>query len=109
MTRTAILACLLATAGLTTACTQSVVNATKPRAIETAQTRAHYDLACQKPKGTVVAATPVPPTVAPPPQLFTPDATDRARFDVAISGCGTTRTVPVMCSQEIGCFAGAPA
>lgn len=109
MTRHVLIASLLAVGTLSTACTPSLMTASKPRAVETAETRAHYDLACAKPKGTVVASQLLPPAVAPPPGLYTASAIPHTRFDVAISGCGADRKVPVMCSQEEGCFAGAPA
>lgn len=109
MTRHALIACLLAAGSLTTACTPSLMTASKPRAVETAETRAHYDLACDKPKGTVVASQALPPAVAPPPGLYKSTAIPHTKFDVAIAGCGAERKVPVMCSQEEGCFAGAPA
>ena len=108
MTRTALIACLLAAGGLTSGCTASLKGATAPRAIETAETRAHYDLACAKPKGQIVSTNVQPPAVTPPP-LFNASAIPHANYEVAISGCGDTRKVPVMCSQEMGCFAGAPA
>jgi hypothetical protein len=109
MTRHALIACLLATGSLTAACTPSLMTVSKPRAVESAEARAHYDLACAEPKGTIVASEALPPTVAPPPPLFKSTAIPHTRFDVAIAGCGAERKVPVLCSQEEGCFAGAPA
>lgn len=109
MTRNILIASLLASGTFTTACTPSLMTASKPRAVETAETRAQYDLACAKPKGTVVTSQALPPAVAPPPGLYTANAIPHTRFEVAIAGCGADRKVPVMCSQEEGCFAGAPA
>lgn len=107
MTRSTLAACLLAAAGLVSACTPSLMTATRPRAVETAETRARYDLQCPDAKGQVVASQLLPAKQAPPP-LGSPDALPHTQFDIGISGCGTPRKVTVLCSQEDGCFAGAP-
>ena len=107
MTR-AILATSLLAGLVLGGCTPSLTSATRPVAIESAQTRARYDLQCPDAKGAVLSSKVIPPQTAPAP-LVGRDAITHAEFAVGISGCGAPRTLVVTCSQEDSCFTAAPA
>jgi hypothetical protein len=108
MTRSILATSLFAAIALQGCASQSVTSATRPVAIESAETRARYDLQCPDAKGTVVASKVIPPATAPKP-LGGRDTYQHAEFSVGIAGCGEARTIPVTCSQEDSCFTGTPA
>jgi hypothetical protein len=105
MIRPILAACLFIAAGLSACGSPSVTTATRPMAIQTAQTRARHDLQCPKAKANVVSSQAIAPASAPGP-LGAGDSIKRAQFGVGIAGCDQPRTMTVMCSQERGCFAG---
>jgi hypothetical protein len=106
MTRSHFALLGLALVGLS-ACTQSVTNATRPVALLAAENRVAYDLQCKKPDAKVLSSQVLPPRAMPGPS-GSPDDFERAQFNIGISGCGETRTMTVMCSQENSCFTGDP-
>jgi len=99
---------LFAGVALLSACqTAPVTSAMQPHAVETALTRAHYDLQCPAPRGQVQSLQALPPLLEPGPML-PGTGIQRAEFTIGITGCSRPATMVVICSQENGCFAGQP-
>ena len=71
-------------------------------AVQTAENRARFEMACQEAAGTVLSRTVVQPAVMAPRY----GGIDRAEFTVGVAGCGKRETYVVVCPDGgDGCFA----
>ena len=71
-------------------------------ALQTAETRAQFEMNCPEAKGTVLSKEVVQPAVM-APRL---GAVDRAEYTIGVAGCGKRDTYVVVCPDGgDGCFA----
>jgi hypothetical protein len=74
----------------------------QPQAMETALTRARFDMNCPAATGTVLSSQVLEPLVSTPRYR----GPERAEFTIGVEGCGKRQTLVVMCSEDnSGCFA----
>jgi len=75
----------------------------EPQAMQTALTRARFEMNCQEATGQVLSSQNVAPLV----ETFRYSGPERAQFTIGVSGCGQRQTMVVICSGDgSGCFAG---
>jgi len=76
----------------------------EPQAMQTALTRARFEMNCQAATGVVLQKQVVQPLIQGPMLAGGPQ---RAQFTIGIEGCGQRMTMVVVCAQDnTGCFAG---
>ncbi|MBL0142356.1 MAG: hypothetical protein IPP91_09765 [Betaproteobacteria bacterium] len=72
------------------------------QAMQTALTRARFDMNCPAATGTVLSSQDIEPLVS-NPRFRGPE---RAQFTIGVEGCGKRQTLVVLCSEDnAGCFA----
>ena len=75
----------------------------EPQAMQTALTRARFEMNCPAATGTVLQKQVMQPLIQGPYMRGGPE---RAQFTIGIEGCGQRTTMVVVCSDEnTGCFA----
>ena len=75
----------------------------EPQAMQTALTRARFDMNCPAATGTVLQKQVMEPVV----QNIRFAGPERAQFTIGVEGCGQRKTMVVVCSADnTGCFAG---
>jgi hypothetical protein len=108
MTRKILATSLFGAITILSACsTTPLTTSMQPQAMETALTRARFDMQCPAATGQVLSSQNIQPLVEPGPWMRA-GGIERAEFTVGVTGCGKQTTVVVICSQENGCFAGQP-
>lgn len=96
---------LLAGTGLLAACNSTPLTTTmEPQAMQTALTRAKFEMSCPAATGQVLSQQDLQPLVQPGPWMRA-GGIERAQYTIGVEGCGQKRTMVVICSQENGCFA----
>ena len=96
---------LLAGTGLLAGCNSTPLTTTmEPQAMQTALTRAKFEMSCPDATGQVLSQQNLQPLVQPGPWMRA-GGIERAQYTIGVSGCGQKRTMVVICSQENGCFA----
>jgi hypothetical protein len=94
---------LLAAAGCQTQ--QQLVQSQQAMAIQTALSRARFDMNCQTATGTVLSTNVIQPVLQGP----IVQGGQRTEFTIGVKGCGKRRTYIVICPQGgTGCYASAP-
>jgi len=77
----------------------------EPQAMQTALTRARFEMNCPAATGTVLQKQVMQPLIQGPYMRGGPE---RAQFTIGIEGCGQRSTVVVVCSEDnTGCFSSA--
>ena len=75
----------------------------EPQAMQTALTRARFEMNCQAATGTVLQKQVLQPLV----QGIRFSGPERAQFTIGVAGCGQRMTMVVVCADDNnGCFAG---
>lgn len=96
---------LLAGTGLLAACNSTPLTTTmEPQAMQTALTRAKFEMSCPTATGQILSQQNIEPLVQPGPWMRA-GGIERASYTIGVDGCGQKKTMVVICSQENGCFA----
>jgi hypothetical protein len=91
---------LLVLAGCTS--DQQILDSQQPAALDTALTRAKFDMSCPAAEPTVLSRGLTQPALVGPRFGGFP----RAIYTIGVTGCGQKRTYNVTCNDETTCFAG---
>ena len=91
---------VLATAGCQTQ--QQLIQSNQAMAIQTAVSRAQFDMNCQSATGTVLSTNVIQPALQGP----LVQGPQRLEYTVGVTGCGKRRTYIVVCPEGgTGCYA----
>ena len=78
------------------------LDSVQPKAVETAEARARFEMNCPAAKGQVLSREDVPPAYVGPRVR----GVERAAFTVGVAGCDKRATYVVVCPDDgSGCFA----
>ena len=80
----------------------------QPQAMDTALAAARRDMDCQGAAGKVVSSHAIDPMTPHAPRYGGYGAPDRYGYEIAVEGCGKSRTYSAVCTEGQGCVA-APA
>lgn len=99
------IAASLAALTLLAGCNSTPLTTTmEPQAMETALTRARFEMSCPAATGQILSQQNLQPLVQPGPWMRA-GGIERASYTIGVDGCGQKKTMVVICSQENGCFA----
>jgi hypothetical protein len=94
------LGCLVVLAGCQS--NQQFLAGSQTAAVQTAVTRARFEMDCPEATGSVLSSEVVQPAFVGPRMMGIP----RGEYTVGVAGCGRRATYVVLCPDGGGCFAG---
>lgn len=101
----ALLAALVSLAGAGCVTQQQLLDNYEAQALQTASTRARFELNCQAATATVLSREVVQPALQGP----WVSGIQRAEYTIGVSGCGERKTYIVICPEGgDGCYAAGP-